>query len=164
MLEEAKKLLPTAHFQQIKSAAIPYPDNQFNLVFSSFVLFEIATLSEMADVLNDIYRVLKPGGIFIGITGTTDMYQHEWLSLDVNFKENKTLKSGDIATVRLKDENVILHDHYWTAADYDTTISNTSFVTQEILHPLGETTDGYDWISETQYAPYVIYVLKKLEA
>lgn len=161
MLKEAKKLLPTIHFQKINSAAIPYPDNQFDLVFSSFVLFEIATLSEMTRVLNEIYRVLKTDGIFIGITGTTDMYKHEWLSLDVDFEENKNLKSGDIATVRLKDENVIVHDHYWTATDYETVIDNTSFTTVEVLRPLGETSDGYPWISEAQYPPYVIYLLKK---
>lgn len=161
MLTEARKNLPQTHFQQIKSAQIPYPDNAFDLVFSSFVLFEIATLPEMVNVLNEIYRVLKSGGIFIAITGTTDMYQHEWLSLDVNFPENKNLTSGAIAKVLLKDEDFIVYDYYWTPTDYQTVIEQTPFVCRETLHPLGEKNDGYAWLAEKTHAPYVIYVLQK---
>lgn len=50
---------------QASGEEIPYPDNFFDIVFSDNVLEH---LSEPREVFDEIYRVLKPGGFFLGKT------------------------------------------------------------------------------------------------
>lgn len=161
MLEEAAKMNTSINYTLIKSGELPYKDHYFDIVFSSFVLFEIGSIAELVKIFTEVYRVLKSSGIFIFITGSAELYSHEWLSLDVNFQENKNLKSGDIAKVLLKDVNLIVYDYYWTDHDYTTAIEQTKFAKKITLFPLGDDTDGYPWIDETKYPPYSVYVLSK---
>jgi ubiquinone/menaquinone biosynthesis C-methylase UbiE len=161
MLGEARQNIHGIKFELIKSAELPYEDDVFDIVFSSFVLFEISSKNEMKSVLSEVWRVLKPGGIFIGVTGSSELYSHNWLSLDVNFEENNNLKSGDIAQVFLKDANLLVYDYYWTDEDYLEVISESKFVNLQQLFPLGCDADGYSWQDEKEYPPYVIYVLRK---
>lgn len=161
MIDEAQKNDPTIPFRKIDSGLLPYPDNEFDIVFSSFVLFEISSFDEMTRILNEIYRVLKKDGIFIFITGSETLYSRNWLSLDVDFPENKNLKSGDIAKVLLKDVNLVVLDYFWTNQDYDHVINQTKFQKIKTLFPIGSDEDGYPWLDEKYYPPYSIYVLKK---
>lgn len=162
MLNEARKINNDIKFELIKSASLPYSDNFFDVVFSSYVLFEISSKDELKKVFNEIYRTLKRGGIFIAITGSSELYNHKWLSLDVNFEQNKNLKTGDIAKVLLKDANLVVYDYYWTDEDYQEVINATDFVRLQQLFPLGCDSDGYTWEDEKEHPPYVIYVLSKV--
>lgn len=161
MLEEASNV-KNIPFNLIQSAQLPHENDIFDIVFTSFVLFEISTKEELTDVFNEIYRVLKPGGIFISVTGTEELYRRNWLTVDADFPQNKNLKSGDVAKVILSDVNVTVYDYYWTHQDYLEVISNTKFTHMETSLPLGNDKDGYIWIDEDKYPPYSIYVLKKI--
>lgn len=160
MLKETSHI-KNISFKLIQSAQLPHPNDSFDIVFSSFVLFEIPSKNELIDVFNEIYRVLKPGGIFMSITGTEELYRRKWLTVDVDFPQNKNLKSGNIAKVLLSDVNVIVYDYYWTDQDYLNVIRKTNFVHLETSLPLGDENDGYCWIDEDKYPPYSIYILKK---
>lgn len=161
MLKEASQLNVKTPFHLIKSAQLPHANNTFDLVFSSFVLFEISTKSELSCVMNEIYRVLKKDGLFIAVTGSEALYNHTWLSLNVDFEQNRYLKSGDIAKVLLKDAELVVYDYYWTNQDYLDIINTSHFSLLETLFPLGEASDGYPWKDENHFPPYVIYVLSK---
>lgn len=162
MLIEAKLLNKGTPFQLIESAKLPYHAYTFDIVFSSFVLFEISNRTELKRVFKETYRVLKKGGIFIGITGSEELYNHKWLSLDVDFDQNKNLNSGDIAKVLLKDADLVVYDYYWTNQDYLEAIQASKFSILDTLFPLGENEDDYPWQDEKQVPPYAIYVLTKL--
>ena len=161
MIDEARCFIKDVDFQLIKNAQIPYVNAFFDIVFSSFVLFEVSSKKELVLIFNEIYRVLKPGGIFIAVTGSTHLYSHQWLSLDANFSQNKNLKSGSIAKILLKDANLIVYDYYWTDDDYQEIITESNFSEVKTLYPLGEKKDGYLWLDEGSYPPYVVYVLFK---
>ena len=115
----------------------------------------------MIYILYEIYRVLNNGGIFIAVTGSTEMYSNPWLSLDCDFEQNKNLKSGDIAKVHLREIDLSVYDYYWTHQDYEDVINETQFTLLEHLFPLGNKSDPYPWVTEETKSPYVIYVLKK---
>lgn len=161
MLKEAKLLNPSISFELIKSGQLPYENNCFDIVFSSFVLFEIPTKAELTTVIKEIYRTLRKGGIFIGVTGSSELYSHDWLSLNVDYEQNRNLKSGDVAKVLLKEANLIVYDYYWTDMDYREIFSKTKFNLLETHLPLGEKRDGYQWRDESLYPPYIVYVLQK---
>ncbi|WP_131795558.1 class I SAM-dependent methyltransferase [Fluoribacter gormanii] len=160
MLKEASNI-NNIYFKLIQSAQLPHENDSFDLVFSSFVLFEISSKNELTEIFNEIYRVLKPGGIFMSVTGTEELYRRHWLTVDADFPQNKNLKSGDIAKVLLSDVNVIVYDYYWTDHDYRDVIKKTQFTHMETSLPLGTENDGYSWLDEDKYPPYSIYVLKK---
>lgn len=160
MLKEASNI-KNISFKLIQSAQLPYGNDSLDIVFSSFVLFEISSKNELIDVFNEIYRVLKPGGIFMSVTGTEELYRRNWLTVDVDFPQNKNLKSGEVAKVLLSDVNVMVYDYYWTDQDYMDVVKQTNFVHLETTLPLGNESDGYNWIDEDKYPPYSIYVLKK---
>jgi ubiquinone/menaquinone biosynthesis C-methylase UbiE len=46
---------------------IPYPDDTFNLVTSSSVMHDIHSDMDKKKALEEVYRVLKPGGTFIAL-------------------------------------------------------------------------------------------------
>ena len=160
MLKEASNIKHIT-FNQIESGKLPHESDSLDIVFSSFVLFEISSKSEMVDIFNEIYRVLKPGGIFMSVTGTEELYRRKWLTVDADFPQNVNLKSGDIAKLLLSDVNVIVYDYYWTDQDYLDVIKETNFSHLETSLPLGDKNDGYSWIDEDKYPPYSIYILKK---
>ena len=161
MLCEARQVDNSITYKLITSATLPYPENTFDIVFSSFVLFEISTKDELTKIANEIYRVLKHGGIFIAVTGSMELYKHDWLSLYVNYEQNRNLKSGDVAKLLLKDANLIVYDYFWTDNDYKEVFDHTPFILLEKLLPRGEEKDGYNWLDEKDFAPYVIYTLLK---
>lgn len=160
MLQEAS-YIKNISFQLIQSAELPHQNDSFDMVFSSFVLFEIASKNELIEVFNEIYRVLKPGGIFISVTGTEELYRKRWLTIEADFPQNKNLKSGDVAKILLSDVDVIVYDYYWTDQDYLDVIKETKFTHLETSLPLGDENDGYDWIDEDKFPPYSIYILQK---
>jgi ubiquinone/menaquinone biosynthesis C-methylase UbiE len=61
LLETARQLLPEANFMIDDAMHLSQPDNTFKVVFGSSVLHHL----EFEASLNEIYRVLQPGGRMI---------------------------------------------------------------------------------------------------
>jgi len=161
MINKACQIDQSIPYSRIIENKIPQKSNFYDLVFSSLVLFEISSMDELLKIFKEVHRVLKYNGIFIIVTGSTEMYDHQWLSLDVNYKENKNLTSGALAKIRLKEVDLELYDYYWTDADYKNIITLSKFSLLEQLSPLGKEDDNYDWLSEKNVSPYIIYALQK---
>ena len=62
-LARAKNNVPEAKYVEGLAQNIPLPDNQFDLVHTSSALHEM-TPQELEQIFKEVYRVLKPGGIF----------------------------------------------------------------------------------------------------
>lgn len=62
-LARAKAAVPEATYVQGLAEALPFGDRQFDLVHTSAALHEM-TPEQLAQILAEVYRVLKPGGIF----------------------------------------------------------------------------------------------------
>lgn len=161
MIKKASLVDKPGSYTLIQNNKIPQKSEYYNVVFSSFVLFEISTKKELIEIFTEIHRVLKLGGVFIAVTGSTEMYKHPWLSLEVDFEENKNLTSGKLARIVLKDIGLELYDYFWTDEDYKEIMQHTNFSLSERIYPLGRSDDLYIWKSETTVSPYVIYVMSK---
>ncbi|HAN76183.1 MAG TPA: SAM-dependent methyltransferase [Planktothrix sp. UBA8407] len=62
-LKRAQSHVPQAQYVEAFAENMPFADNSFDLVHTSAALHEMNP-AQLQQILNEIYRVLKPGGIF----------------------------------------------------------------------------------------------------
>ncbi|MEG3939685.1 MULTISPECIES: class I SAM-dependent methyltransferase [unclassified Microcoleus] len=62
-LERARKNVPSAKYVEAFAESMPFPDCHFDLVHSSVAMHEMQPL-QLREIFQEVYRVLKPGGVF----------------------------------------------------------------------------------------------------
>ena len=62
-LDKAKKNVPQAHYFEGLAQKLPFDDRTFEIVHTSVALHEMTT-NELEEIFAEVYRVLKPQGIF----------------------------------------------------------------------------------------------------
>ncbi len=62
-LSRAQRNVPQAKYVEALAEAMPFADRQFDLVHTSAAMHEM-TRSQLQQIFTQVYRVLKPGGIF----------------------------------------------------------------------------------------------------
>ncbi len=163
MLSIAKKNDPKGQYIHISpNEGLPFENTDFKLVVSIFVLFEIPTKSELTFIFNEINRILETGGYFVAITGSEDLYQRDWITLDNKYPENKQVESGKVCKIKLKNIDLEIDDYFWTDEDYGSLAEKSGFVIEKKLFPCGSAEDGVEWQDELSHAPYVFYKFKKV--
>lgn len=167
MLSQAKSIDKSQgqshHYEKINSGQIPISDKTCDFVFSSFVFLVIPSKEEMSVIVKDMHRVLKDKGAVIIATGSEKMHAPtmKWVSYETDFEENRTLESGSIAKVKIKEVGAEFYDFNWLDEDYQEVFKKNQFVVAEKLSPLGKPEDEFPWKDELLHSPYYIYVLKK---
>lgn len=161
MLTVAKENYPDTPFQLVEKGCLPLDNESFDFVFSSKVLFEIESKEGIFEYLKEAHRVLKNEGVFIAITGSQDMYSKDWGIYNVDYPQNKSLKSGDLGTIYLYDVQIEFTDFYWTEEDYLQEFAAAGFDLLEIHYPLGKEDEPFAWKDEKVVSPFVIFVAKK---
>lgn len=161
MLAAAQQTHPELPLFLIKNNYLPLSNLTQDLVFSSFVLFEIGSESQMTSYLEEAQRVLKHEGIFIALTGSQEVYTRDWAYLKVDYPENENLKSGDVARSYVIDADIEFIDYFWTEADYRKMFANAKLEILEVHYPLGKAGDPYFCKDELTYSPYLIIIAKK---
>lgn len=163
MLKKAQNNFPYIQFMSVNELL---PAANFDLVFSSFVLFELPCKDEIIQYLNKSFSFLKDGGIFIGITGSEHLYSasRNWMTFDANFEENRKLHSGDIAKLALKHPKMEFYDYYWKDEDYFNCFEKTGLEILQIHSPLGSLKETYPWKDELSYSPFTVFIAKKINS
>ena len=62
-IKRAQQNVPTATYVEGWAEAMPFPDQQFDVVHTSVALHEM-TADQLQKIVSEVYRVLKPGGFF----------------------------------------------------------------------------------------------------
>ncbi len=62
-LQRAKQNVPQAEYVEAFAEEMPFADNQFDLVHTSVALHEMQP-EQLRKIIQEVYRVLKPGGVF----------------------------------------------------------------------------------------------------
>jgi demethylmenaquinone methyltransferase/2-methoxy-6-polyprenyl-1,4-benzoquinol methylase len=62
-LQRAQRNVPQAKYVEALAEEMPFPDAQFDLVHTSVAMHEMKP-SILRQILKEVYRVLKPGGVF----------------------------------------------------------------------------------------------------
>jgi len=62
-LRRAQKNVPQANYVEAFAEAMPFPDNQFDVVHTSVALHEMES-QQLQQILKEVQRVLRPDGVF----------------------------------------------------------------------------------------------------
>ncbi|OZH51335.1 SAM-dependent methyltransferase [Hydrocoleum sp. CS-953] len=62
-INRSKKNVPSAQYVEAFAENMPFSNNQFDLVHTSAALHEMNS-EQLRQIIQEVYRVLKPGGIF----------------------------------------------------------------------------------------------------
>jgi len=162
-LDEANNIDTKTHYFQIKDQ-IPSVEKSYDFVYSHLVLLMVPTKENLDAIFKEIYRVLRKGGVFIAVTGSEEMHssKRNWVSYDTRFQENIMPSSGSRVKLVIKDVGATFYDYYWTNTDYLELITQNGFKLLETHYPIGKEGEGYEWFSEKEFSPYVVYVMQKL--
>lgn len=160
MLNKARHTFPYLDFYSIDYLE---KENNFDLVFSSFVLFELSSKREIINYLERACSIMSSSGIFVGITGSEHLYSpsRKWMTFSSKFPENSSLQSGCQARLLLKKPEIEFYDYYWTEADYLECFKNAQLEIIDVYPSIGSAEDPFPWEDELNFSPFITFVAKK---
>eukprot|EP01089_Gocevia_fonbrunei_P019912 TRINITY_DN71_c0_g1_i1.p1 TRINITY_DN71_c0_g1~~TRINITY_DN71_c0_g1_i1.p1 ORF type:complete len:242 (-),score=42.87 TRINITY_DN71_c0_g1_i1:21-746(-) len=161
MLKQASADCSSVEFKVVEGGKIPIGDSSVDLVFSSFVFFEIANSSEGIAYLNEANRVLKDDGIVMLIVASEDVTTRDWSSVKNDFPDNVGKKAGEKARFLIPELQLEFVDYLWDNKDYVHCLNASGFEILETHGPLGKENEGYVWKSEKEHPIFLIYVARK---
>jgi SAM-dependent methyltransferase len=137
-------------------------EERFDLVQSAFTFDNIPDRVRRARIFTGLGRLLRPTGRLVNIVSTPDIYTHEWVTFSTrDFPENAAASSGDVVRIVTTDysDNRPVEDILWTDEDYRAVYREAGLEVQRVERPLGVGDQGIGWVSETEVAPWAIYIL-----
>lgn len=166
MLNIAKRLDPAGTYQIVSNGMYSHlGENKYDLVQSIFTFDNIPGWENRTNILTGLSKLLKTTGKIICLDSTPELYTNEWASFSTkDFPENLTAKTGDIVRDTMLDveDSRPVEDIFWTVEDYHTLFGKSGLVLDATYKPLGTKDEPYNWIAETQTAPWMIFVLSKM--
>jgi SAM-dependent methyltransferase len=140
------------------------PRRHFSLIQSAFTFDNIPGRDTKVRIFRDLAALLAPDGVLVNIVSSPEIYFHEWASFSTrDFPENRDAKPGDqvkIITTDFEDKTPAI-DILWPDENYREVYAEAGLQVIEVLKPLATGTEPFRWKSETQIAPWVIYVLNR---
>jgi ubiquinone/menaquinone biosynthesis C-methylase UbiE len=166
MLSQARQAAQGDYYW-LDSKEIPFSAQSFDIIFQSFVLLEYSSLLKMINTFEEFDRVLCDNGIVMVVTGSEEYYRHNWLSFkigdadEINREETEPLTSGCKVKVSIKGTDIVLFDYFWTDDDYRQVFQESGFYVVDMVQPLAQGDEPFDWVNECEVPCWTIYVLKK---
>lgn len=168
MLEIARTLDKTGDYRIVRNGQ--YRDLgtcRFDLVQSIFTFDNIPGWENRATILTGLRELLNPEGKIICLDSTPELYINEWASFSTkDFPENRNAKTGDIVRDIMLDveDRRPVDDIFWSVADYHKLFDMAGLEVEATYKPLGRENEPFKWISESNIAPWMIFVLGKSPA
>jgi len=113
--------LLTGHF--------PWPANTFDGVMSNWVFLDIGSVEEMDVAAREIYRVLKPGGLFVMLVNNEE-YVGKRTSTYQNGQPDKTYRPGDdilVTYFRNGEQRIQFKDYFWPTKTCSSVMGKAGF-------------------------------------
>lgn len=166
MLEIARRCDKSGDYQLVSDGNyIHLGKESYDLITAIFTFDNIPGWENRTTILGALKDLLNPEGRMILLDSTPELYSNEWASYATKeFPENRKAKTGDIVRVIMLDveDRRPVEDIFWTVKDYHKLFRLSDLELCATYKPLGYASEPYNWISETQIAPWMIFVLKKV--
>lgn len=111
-LEKAKSINPKGTFMQGVGEALPFSDNQFDVIVSKWAM---QTCTNVPKVLQESARVLKPGGIFVFLTKHP---MQQWLEKIRDYGKGANYYTQQIVTSNIYEGTIQLQEPSHTLGEY----------------------------------------------
>jgi SAM-dependent methyltransferase len=165
MIRKARELDPPGDYRVIEDDGIGLAGiGVFDLVFSAFTFDNIPTTERKITLFKSLTDILDDAGIIVNLVSSPDIYIHDWASFTTSvFPENKLAKNGDIVRTIMRDvdDQRPVDDILCDDALYRDIYARAGLRVIEVYRPLGYESEPYEWVSETEVAPWVIWVMGK---
>jgi len=161
MIDQACKISKDIKYLLIEKNCFKKMDDQFDLIFVSFVLMELSSTQEITMLIKNLSSLLAENGKIILIVASDDLYTGDWLSIETKYYPNSAKHCGDIVSVYLKDYGITINDYLWKESDCEECFRQSDMLILQKLKPLGLSSDGKNWVDEYTKAPFVIYIISK---
>ncbi len=165
MLKIARDLDRSGDYQAVANGQYGHlGTGEFDLVQSVFTFDNIPGWENRTNILIGLRDLLKPTGRLICLDSTPELYINEWASFSTkDFSDNWNAKTGDIVRDIMLDveDRRPVDDIFWTVADYHKLFALSGLEVEAVYKPLGYKEESYRWVSETQIAPWMIFVLSR---
>jgi ubiquinone/menaquinone biosynthesis C-methylase UbiE len=162
MLKEALSEPDGIPFALINHGTLPFADDSFKLVSSIMVLLEMPDLRTIKEAVNEIYRVLQPGGVFLAVVGSEHFHRHEWLNKTlVDPIKYQNINVGDEFYTYSKITGITFKDYFYASENYIDIFSESGFSLLKIHRALGREEDGIAWTLEKQLNPFTHFICLK---
>jgi len=167
MIKKAKEFDQTGHYYVVQNTDFEMlQKGATDFVLSMFTFDNIGTYDQKLENLIGLRKLLNKEGRIISLVSSPDIYMNEWVSFSTkDFPENKHANCGDIVKIVMldvEDKRPVL-DVIWPHEDYLDLFKKAELQLEAVYKPLGKPNENINWVNETQIAPWVIYVLKKME-
>ena len=164
MLALARQIDPAGDYRLIGDDGFQsFASGAFDLILAAFTFDNIPKRAQKIGILREIKRMLAPTGRFINLVSAPEIYWYEWASFSTkDFPENRSAKCGEIVKIINTDiaDGRPVDDIIWPDADYRELFAEVGLEVEAKYNPLARAEDPFEWVNETQIAPWSIYVLK----
>lgn len=162
MLEQARGRDSRGDYRLIADGTLSAFDaGSFDLTLAAFTFDNIPTVLKIS-ALRELRRVLAPSGRLVVVVSASAIYSHEWASFSTrDFPANRTARDGEAVRIVMLDvpDRRPVVDVMCSDAHYRELFEGAGLGIVEAINPLATGTEAVQWVSETQVAPWTIYVL-----
>lgn len=134
-----------------------------DLVLSAFTFDNIPGHDRKVRLFSGLRRLLHSEGRLVNIVSTPEIYTHEWATFSTAaFPENAHARCGDVVRIVTTDysDSRPVDDILWPDEAYRAVYREAGLEVVDVQRPLARGDEGIEWISESEVAPWAIYVLK----
>jgi SAM-dependent methyltransferase len=139
----------------------------FDLVLSVFTFDNIPTMEKKVALFRSMKDLLKEGGRIVSMVSSPEIYVNEWASFSTkDFPLNREAGSGDRVQIVMLDveDSRPVEDILWTDDAYREVYRRSGLELVGCYRPLAAESEPFGWVSETEIAPWTVYVLASGES
>lgn len=167
MLARAHRIDPRGDYRLVADGNLEaLAGESFDFILSVFTFDNVPTLERKEALFTQLGALLRPGGRIVSLVSAPEIYVHEWASFSTrDFPENREAKSGERVRIVMLDveDRRPVEDILCSEEDYREVYRRSGLVPVEVHRPLGRTEEPHAWVSETEVAPWTIWVLGRSE-
>ncbi|MBL8017304.1 MAG: class I SAM-dependent methyltransferase [Ignavibacteria bacterium] len=165
MVSIAKELDPEGeyHHKDLRSFA-EMETGKYDLITGVFTFDNIPGKDERISLLNAMKGMLSEKGTILLVDSTPEIYMNEWLSFSTaDYPENRNAKSGEKVKIVMKDveDKRPVEDIIWFPGDYYDLFNSAGLQMLTEHKTFGKPEEEFEWKSEKDIAPWVVYVLQQ---